>query len=70
MDRERWQQVDRVFKSALERAPGSRDAYLAEACAGDSELRREVESLLANDEAAGFMQTPAFDEAARALAGD
>ena len=46
---ERWQQVDQLYHLALEREPGQRGAFLAEACAGDEELRREVESLLAQE---------------------
>jgi eukaryotic-like serine/threonine-protein kinase len=52
MTPERWQQINQIFHSALERNPGDRAAFLAEACASDEELRREVESLLASDETA------------------
>jgi serine/threonine protein kinase len=51
MDPERWQQIERVYLSTLERPPGHRAAFLKEACQDDSELRREVESLLAQPEA-------------------
>jgi len=70
MDRERWQQVDTIFKSALEREPVERARFLDEACAGDAALREEVESLIAHDETASFMETPASDDAARLLAAD
>jgi serine/threonine-protein kinase len=57
---ERWRQAKRVFAGALERAPGERQAYVAEACAADPALCREVESLLASAEgASGFLATPA-----------
>src|SRR5436309_16107644 len=46
---ERRQQVDNRYRSARERKPGERGAFLAEACRGDEDLRREVESLLAKD---------------------
>ena len=46
MPPERWQQVERLHHAALERVPAQRGAFLAEACNSDSELRREVESLL------------------------
>ena len=49
MTPERWQQVARVYQSALERAPAARGAFLADACRDDSDWRREVESLLARD---------------------
>jgi serine/threonine-protein kinase len=51
MTPERWQQVDQLFHSALEHEPEERAAFLDEACGGDAELRREVESLLAADAA-------------------
>ena len=44
---ERWQQIERLYHSALERDSNQRRAYLQQACAGDDVLREEVESLLA-----------------------
>ncbi len=62
MTAERRQQIERLFHSALERAPGERAAWLAEACAGDTELRREVESLLAEHaRGASSLETAAAD---------
>jgi serine/threonine protein kinase/Tol biopolymer transport system component len=46
---ERWQQVDRLYQSALAREPGQRGVFLTQACKGDDELRREIESLLAQE---------------------
>jgi eukaryotic-like serine/threonine-protein kinase len=46
MTPERWGQIEKVFHSALERAPGERAAYLDEACAGDEALRNDLETLL------------------------
>jgi len=53
--------VRAVFDQALEiAAPAERRAYLDRACAGDAELRREVESLLAAHAGAGdFLDRPA-----------
>jgi len=66
-----WERIETVFHAALELEPAARGAYLAEACAGDEELRREVESLLAyENETAGFIQKPALEVAANALAAD
>ena len=45
---ERWQQIESLFQEALGRDPAERNAWLQEACQGDSDLRREVASLLAN----------------------
>ncbi len=50
LDAERWRRFEELFVAASELAPGERDAFLAEACAGDGELRKEVEALIAADE--------------------
>ena len=69
MTPERWRQVKEALHSALGVEPAARAAFLAESCAGDEPLRREVESLLASYERAGtFFDTPAVEDAARALA--
>jgi non-specific serine/threonine protein kinase/serine/threonine-protein kinase len=55
-----WQRQKDLFRSALERAPEKRGAFLDEACGGDAALRQEIESLLdAHGEAAGFLSRPA-----------
>lgn len=46
-----WERVEEVFEAALAVEPAGRDAWLTSACAGDAELRREVEALLAADQA-------------------
>jgi eukaryotic-like serine/threonine-protein kinase len=62
MTPERWQQINDLFQSAVERVPGERAAFLKEACHGDEELRRELESLLTCDEPAeNFIESPAFE---------
>ena len=63
---DRWKTVERLYHEALERTPAERSAFLESACAGD-DLRRDVESLLAQ-EGEGFLEEPALDVAARALA--
>ena len=68
MKPERWQQLDNLFRSALERPVDERAALLDVACAGDVSLRREVEALLAGHEKArSFMSRPAFEVEARSL---
>lgn len=70
MTAERWLKVVELFNSALEREPGRRADFLDEACAGDESLRREIDSLLASHEPDGsFLESPAFEVAARELAG-
>ncbi|HEU4786587.1 MAG TPA: serine/threonine-protein kinase, partial [Gemmatimonadaceae bacterium] len=60
MTPERWQQIKEVFDAAVALPGADRDAYLAVACAGDSDLRRELDSLLAahGQASAGFLETP------------
>jgi len=54
-----WQRSKDVFQAALTRASEQRAAFLDEACGGDAELRREVDSLLAAHAAAGgFLSSP------------
>ena len=66
--RERWQRVEQIYRLALDRGAPAREALLDEACAGDAALRREVESLLACEPAAGgFIETPALAIAADML---
>jgi tetratricopeptide (TPR) repeat protein/predicted Ser/Thr protein kinase len=69
MDSDRWKQIDGLLQSALERPPGQRDAFLHDACAGDQALEREVRSLLtAQQQAGSFLDLPAIDAAAQAMA--
>ena len=49
MTAERWQQIERVYLAALAIDEAGRAAMLDEACASDAELRREVETLLAQE---------------------
>ena len=59
MSTERWQQVERLYLSALACEGPLRAAMLDEACAGDADLRREVESLLAQEpHLERFLETP------------
>jgi hypothetical protein len=68
MDKQRWQQIETLYHAALERTPDERAAFLADACADDSGLLREVEELLRHDGAAeSFMQDNALAVAAQAL---
>src|SRR5262245_34213660 len=71
MKTERWNKVIDLFQSALERAPEERAAFLDEACHGDEDLRREVESLLSSHERAeNFIEVPAFDVAPELATSD
>lgn len=66
---ERWARVKSVFCEAVDRTSPDRERFVADACEGDADLRREVESLLKSDEEAGsFIETPAV--APRAVTAD
>ena len=68
---ERYKQVDELFTAALERQPEERAAFLDQACSGDSDLRREVETLLsADDQAQSFIESPAYQLAPELLTDD
>jgi serine/threonine protein kinase/Tfp pilus assembly protein PilF len=65
MTPERWQQVEEIFHAALSRVESERMAFLVHTCAGDSALRLEVESLLAQQASTGgFLDGPAVAAAA------
>ena len=56
----RWEKVEQIYNAALERPEAERAAFLGEACGGDEELRRELESLLGDAQRAGdFLELPA-----------
>ena len=68
---DRWQQVEKLCQAALELEESQRVTFLEEACAGDEELRREVESLLKFDKQRGqFIEQPALEVAAKMVAQD
>jgi len=58
MRADRSRQVERLYRSALEREEPARDAFLPAACPEDEELRREVPSLL--DQPGGGSAEPPF----------
>src|SRR2546422_1403205 len=68
MTPERWQQIKALLQSALEREPNQRSAFLAEACAKDESLRKDVDSFIISHEQAGdFIEAPAFELMAESL---
>ncbi len=69
MNPELWQRAKEIYNSVLEGQPGQREVFIAEACAGDEALRKEVESMLDWQEKAGdFIESPALEVAGRAMA--
>src|SRR5262245_54941043 len=71
MDPERFNQLARLYDSALRLEASRRAGFLQEACAGDEALRRVVESLLAHEgQAKSFMESPALEVAGQVMAED
>jgi eukaryotic-like serine/threonine-protein kinase len=66
-----WEQISRLYHGALRLPDARRTSFLRDACGEDEALRREVESLLDQENgAARFMDRPAVEAAAQILAGD
>ncbi len=58
MSPEQWKKIDELLDAALDLPPERHSAFLDEACDGDADLRRELESLLAAHQKAGsFIET-------------
>jgi serine/threonine protein kinase len=72
LDPIRWQRINEVFVQAEELDATARVAFLAQACADDDALRREVEALFAADaaaeRAADFLSEPALETVAQTIA--
>ena len=69
MNADRWRLVEQVCQAALDLPPEARGAFLVTRCAGDDDLRREVESLLdGQPDAEGFLAAPAPEAVAETAA--
>ncbi|MEM6792925.1 MAG: serine/threonine-protein kinase [Acidobacteriota bacterium] len=67
MDAERWRLLDELFQEAVDLPPRERGAFLGERCRDDADLRREVEAMLAADDAeSGAADPGASDDPASA----
>jgi serine/threonine protein kinase len=65
MTPDRWRVVDAILRASLSCEPAQRDAFVAQACGDDEELRLEVVSLLAaHDRAGDFLDRPAAEQLA------
>jgi serine/threonine protein kinase len=64
MDPELWAHVESLYHAAMARDPSERLSFLDSACDGDTELRREVDSLLAHEgKADGLLEQPVWKAA-------
>jgi serine/threonine protein kinase len=69
MGPERWQQLERIYHAVAAQPWDKRADLLDRECAGDADLRAEVERMLAvESRGIGFLEAPAMEVAARALA--
>src|ERR1700756_2316155 len=63
-----WSRAEEVFHLALKVEESQRAAFLEETCAGEDDLRCEVEALLAADKKAEtFLESPALEVVGQAL---
>src|SRR5215471_11659225 len=65
--KENWQRVQSLFLEAAELSPEERVRFLDNACAGEADIRREVESLLTHDGASEERIAGALAGAAQSL---
>ena len=65
--RERWHRIQSLFEAAIDAPPSERSSRLESSCAGDADLKRSVESLLASDESTADPLSNAISEAAESL---
>jgi len=70
MNPERWAQIEKLYHEALERPATGRESFLNQTCGEDSDLRREVESLLEANSDTGIMDSPALNLVARNMASE
>ena len=68
MGPERLQQIESIYHAARELESQQRTEFLIKACGTDESLRQEVESLLAYGRGAEFIDSPAMELEAGALA--
>jgi serine/threonine-protein kinase len=66
-----WEKAKKIFADAIKVTPELRLQYLDDVCADDTDIRREVESLLSSyDDAESFMESPAVGEVAEVIRQD
>ncbi|MDX6611244.1 MAG: eukaryotic-like serine/threonine-protein kinase [Blastocatellia bacterium] len=61
MTPERWRQVEEIFQVAIDMGLADRAPYISRACGADTDLRRDVETLLAQHDSAGdLLEKPLY----------
>ena len=68
MQAELWKKIEALYGAALVQPPEQRAAFLAQACPDDSQLRGEVESLLASSfQAVSFLEGSSLPSCRKAV---
>src|SRR6202000_720148 len=67
MDEHRWQRIQEIFAETVDLSPETQLHAVAEMCAGDDALLREVKEMLAEDARANPLLDSSLDETARAM---
>jgi len=71
MDSERWHRVEELFQRALELDESLRVQFVERSCGDDAVLRREVESLLAQEKKGQhFIDSPALEVVGKLVAAE
>src|SRR6266536_213673 len=61
MTPERWRKAEEIFQAALDLGPEEREQYVSQACAENTSLKRDVETLLSQNESAGdLLKAPLY----------
>ena len=69
MNPELWKRVEEIYHAAMDRDESERSGFLDRACGGDTELRRNVDSLLEQThQTSTFLERPAMEIEAESLA--
>jgi serine/threonine protein kinase/dipeptidyl aminopeptidase/acylaminoacyl peptidase len=61
MTSDRWRKIEELYHAAADLNPDERCAFLADACAGDDELKRQIEVMLAQDSGGRMLDSPAAE---------
>src|SRR5882724_5765396 len=61
MSPSRWRDVEELYQAARACNPEDRSTFLTEACRGDEELKREIESLLKAESGTDVLDQPAWE---------
>src|SRR5687767_2297597 len=70
MTPDRWRRIEDLYHAASARPTEDRAAFLAEACAGDDAMRRNVQSLLDESDADDpYLEEPALPRPADTISG-